>query len=227
MLPGKQLDRIQHCLMMVRITEANRAEWKLGADYNVARITELKTAANKTLDLYWIKKNPETATSQNTHKFQLSYKHMSDVARHFQHWIKGNTLVPENVLIDFMIGPRDPVKHEAKPVPHDVSGNRVDRIGLNTFTVVNFQMEEGSKRMTVRDPVNECVIRRYAILPHGQPLPENINDLPWITLQADHNMRHTFELSPAFNGMNFILQTAFANDRGRGPWSELYQITIS
>ena len=226
-LPGKQLDRIQHCLMMVRVTEEHRVEWKLGADYNIARITEMKNEATETLALYWVKENPETATSPNTHKFQTAYEQMTETARHYQHWIKGNILVPDNILRDFMIGPRDPEKHEARPQPHDVPGNKVDRIGLNTFTVVNFQMEDGNKRMTMRDPVNERVIRRYAIIPHGQPLPENINDLPWVTLQSDHNMRHTFELSPAFNGMTFILQTAFANDRGRGPWSELYQITVS
>ena len=213
--------------MMVRVTEEHRAEWKLGAEQNVARITELRKEANETLALYWVKENPETATSPNTHRFQIAYEQMTDSARHYQHWIKGNILVPENILKDFMIGPRDPGPHEARPKPHDVPGNTVERPGLNTLDVVNFQVEEGGKRMTLRDPVNERVIRRYAITKHGEPMPENLDDLPWITMQSDHKMRHTFTLSPAFNGMTFNLQSAFANDRGQGPWSELYQITIS
>ena len=204
-----------------------KTAWRLNTQHDVERINEMKSEATETLALYDLKEDVETGTVANTRKFTLAYDQMSDTARHYQHWIKGNDLIPGDILQNFMIGPRDPEKHEAKPVPHDVPGNRVDRIGLNTFTVVNFQMEEGGKRMTVRDAVNERVIRRYAIIPHGQPLPENINDLPWVTMQGECNMRHTFELSPAFNGMNFILQTAFANEHGRGPWSELYQITVS
>ena len=227
MLPRKQLDRINHCIRMAKTTEENRTEWRLNTDHDVKRINTMKTQATATLDLYNLKDDPKTSTSLVIFEFQESYNQMSDTGRHFQHWIKGNDLVPEHILRAFRIGPRDPVKHEAKPDPHVAPGNAVERYGLNNLSVTNFQTEEGGKRMTVRDPVNERVIRRYAITKHGEPLPENLDDLPWVTMQADRNMQHTFKLSAAFNGMVFNLQSAFSNDRGQGPWSELYQITIS
>ena len=227
MLPRKQLDKIDHCIMMATVTEQNRVAWKLGADFSIARITEMKTVANKTLELYNLKKNPQTSTKPIGYEFQESYKKMSDTGRHYQHWIKGNNLVPDHILRAFLIGPRDPGPHEAKPEPTVVPGNAVERPGLNTLAVANFQTEEGGKRMTVRDSVNERVVRRYAITPHNQPIPENLDDLPWVTLAPDRKMQHTFKLSPAHNGMTFNLQSAFSNDRGQGPWSELYQITIS
>ena len=212
---------------MVRVTEEHRAEWKLGADYNVARITEMKNAANATLALYWIKEDPDTATVPNTRKFRISYKKMTETARHYQHWIKGNTLVPADILENFMIGPRDPIKHEAKSEPYVAPGNAAERPGLDTLIVVSFQTEDGGKRMTVRDDVNERVVRRYAITPHDQPLPLDLKELPWITLAPTRKMSRKFTLDSACNGMVFNLQTAFYNDRGQGPWSELYRITIS
>ena len=227
MLPKRQLERIQHCLMMVRVTDENRVAWRLDAEPDVARINRMRTEAEETLALYNRKNDPRTATLPVLHQFQVALEKMTIHARRFQHWIKGNELVPDDILINFKIGARNPGKHHRRPVPNDVPVNTVEHVGLNTLKIGNFQMEEGGKRLTIRDRNNERVIRRYAITPHGQPLPADIDTLPWVTMQADRNMRHTISLSPAFNGMTFNLQTAFSNDSGQGPWSDLYRVTIS
>ena len=137
-------------------------------------------------------------------------------------------LVSDNELHHLGVTPRRRPAREKHVIPAVNPNLVVNRSGFYNFVAVSKELELGGQRTKrVRDKrLHPSIVVRYCFIPIEMQLPLDREELDWTTNQAVGHTRTTIDATGKA-GLKLVVQSAFHNTAGTGPWSEPFEIIVS
>ena len=137
-------------------------------------------------------------------------------------------LVTDNDLHHLGVTPRRRPAREKLVIPAVNPNLVVNRSGFYKFIAVSKELELGGQRTKrIRDKrLHPFIVVRYCFIPIDMLLPVNREELDWTTNQAIGRAQTTIDATGKA-GLKLVVQSAFHNTAGTGPWSEPFEIIVS
>ena len=225
MIPRRDADFIAYAKAFTEYIRVHRARMGVRMDmFNVLRDATAAAVAAWELHI-----DINTASRVNQIKKDLTFKELRPVIGFFHDYLRGSfdLVTPEDLKI---LGIRAREKQVSEPVTKPVTEPNciANRKGFYNFAVVTKELEEGGQRTKrIRNTrLHPFIVVRYCFIPINTLIPVDREELPWITNQAVGHSRTTINATGKA-GLKLVVQSAFHNTAGTGPWSEPFEIIVS
>ena len=225
MIPKQDSAFIAYCRFFTEEIRANQTAWGVrDALFNAL------SKANDAAQAAWLKHTDASSSGKQSTYIKDSTFAFARKRINFMHDLlrASDDLVSDVDLKRLGISPRE--AHAREPVPAIVVSTdlTVERPSSYTFIAVTKELEYSNQRQrTIRNMrLHPKIVVRYCYLPVETIVPVNREELPWHTNQAVGHAKTTINATGKA-GLKLVVQSAFHNNSGTGPWSKPFEIIVS
>ena len=224
MIPTKDADFVAYCRFFTEQVRINQERWGVRDEL----FNPLRRANNQLQDAWLKHTDASTAGPQATKTKTQNVVHARYRIGLMHDHLRGadDRVTPEDLE---NLGISGRTGQASEPVPHIIVAPNlsVERSDFYTFITVSKEHESGGQRATNRDTrLHPFIVIRYCFIEVDMPLPVNREELPWITNQAVGHSKTIIDATGKA-GLKLVVQSAFHNNAGTGPWSEPFEIIVS
>ena len=224
-VPTKDAELITYSATFTEQIRINQEKWGI----REALFNSLRRANNQAQDAWKRHTDSLTAGPASTivkdDTFELLHTRitlMHDILR------GSDDLVSDTDLHLLGVSPRVRPARERRTKPVVATNIIVERLDFYNFSVVSKEQELGGQRTkSIRDmSKHPMIVVRYCYIPIEATLPVDREELDWTTNQAVGHSQTIIDATGKA-GLKLVVQSAFHNTAGTGPWSEPFEIIVS
>ena len=225
MIPIRDAELIAYARFFTDQIRANQTKWGIREALFVAL-----RRANNEAQAAWLKHTDASTAGQLATKTKDNTfaRLRNRISLMHNLLIGSDDLVSDDDLDNLGIPPRQSHATEPVPIPVVATGLLVERSDFYTFIAVSKEQELGGQRTrTIRNKrIHPQIVVRYCFIAVDAVLPVDREELDWHTNQAVGHAKTVIDATGKA-GLKLVVQSAFHNTAGTGPWSEPFEIIVS
>ena len=225
MVPKKDADFIAYARFFTEQIRINQDKWGI----REAQFVPLRRA-NNAAQAAWLKHtDKQTAGNAATIDKDDTFDALRFLITLMHDTLRGAIdTVTDNELNHLGVSPRRRPAHEKLVMPAVDPNLVVKRSGFYKFAALSKEQELGTQRTrTIRNKrLHPMIVVRYCFIAIDAALPVDLEKFDWTTNQAVGHAKTTIDATGK-GGMKLVVQSAFHNTAGTGPWSEPFEIIVS
>ena len=206
------------------IVRPNMTAWEI----STTRFKRVENPYLNTVKSYNINAAKATRGDKSAADLKVDMKKLKPLVSDFVVYLRGNTNIPDEMLIIMNIPPRRSTYHKAHPVPEDEAVFEFRRVAHMLYKIIMQSLADGQPRKTMTDRRRHHGYRfQYILIDHAAPIPDVEAITNWKTLEFT-KLRETITFPESAEGKRLIGRAAWMNHSLQcGPWSEPVNITLS
>ena len=206
------------------IVRPNMTAWEI----STTRFKRVENPYLNTVKSYNINAAKATRGDKSAADLKVDMKKLKPIVSDFVVYLRGNTNIPDEMLIIMNIPMHRSTYHKAHPVPEDDAVFEFRRVAHLLYKIVMQSLAAGQPRKTMTDRSRHHGYRfDYIIIDHDAPIPAPETITSWERLEFT-KLRETITFPESAEGKRLIGRAAWMNHSLQcGPWSEPVNMTLS